>query len=51
MICTPHQILAHSSNEIKETGAAHSTYEGEKSCIHGTAGETWGKETTWKTQP
>jgi len=32
-------------------GAAHSTYGGEKRCIQGIAGETWGKETTWKTQP
>ena len=33
-----------------EMGGAGSTYEGEERCIRGFSGETWEKETTWKSQ-
>jgi hypothetical protein len=33
-----------------EMGGACGTYGGEERCIQGYAGETWGKETIWKTQ-
>jgi hypothetical protein len=41
-----------SGNQIEknEVGRAFSTYVGEVRCIQGFGGETWGKETTWKTQ-
>jgi hypothetical protein len=32
------------------TCRACSTYVGEERCIQGFGGETWGKDTTWKTQ-
>jgi hypothetical protein len=35
-------------NEMNGEG---STYGGEERCIQDFGGETWGKETTWKTQP
>ena len=31
-------------------GGARSMYGGEKSWTRGFGGETWGKESTWKTQ-
>ena len=31
-------------------GGVYSTYGGEKKRIRGFGGETWAKETTWKTQ-
>ena len=31
-------------------GRACSMYGGGEKCIQGFGGETWGKETTWKTQ-
>ena len=35
---------------LYDPGEACSTNWGEESCIQGFSGETWGKETTWKTQ-
>ena len=35
---------------VVRMGGACSMYGGEVSCIQGFDGETWGKETTWKTQ-
>ena len=35
--------------EKNEKGAACSAYRGEERRIQGFGGETWGKETTWKT--
>jgi len=32
-------------------GRAYSIYLGEERCIQAFGGETYGKETTWKTQP
>jgi len=49
MICTPHPILFGWSN-WNEVGGACSTYGGEQRCIRGFGRETWGKQTTWKTQ-
>jgi hypothetical protein len=42
----------HSGDQVKKTemGRTCGTYEGEKRWIQGFSGETWGKETTWKTQ-
>jgi len=39
-------------DEIKrdEMGRACSKYSVKKRCMQGFAGETWGKETIWKTQ-
>ena len=33
-----------------EMGGPYSAYGGEERRIEGFGGETWGKETTWKTQ-
>jgi hypothetical protein len=42
----------HSGDQVKKTemGRTCSTYGGEEMCIQGFSRETWGKETTWKTQ-
>jgi hypothetical protein len=42
----------HSGDEVKKTemGRTCGTYGGEEKCIQGFSGETWGKETAWKTQ-
>jgi hypothetical protein len=42
----------HSGDQVKKTemGRTCGTYGGEERCIQGFSGETWGKETTWKTQ-
>jgi hypothetical protein len=42
----------HSGDRVKKTemGRTCGTYGGEERCIQGFSGETWGKETTWKTQ-
>jgi len=50
LIYTPHQTLCRLSNPEGWDGRAHSTYRGEKRCIQGFGGETWGQVTTWKTQ-
>ena len=47
MIYTPYQILYRSSNW--EWDGGHLASMGEK-CTHGFGGETWGKDTIWKTQ-
>ena len=49
LYCTPN--ISPDGNQTKEMGAVHSTYGGEKRCTKGIAEETWGKDTTWKTQP
>jgi hypothetical protein len=36
--------------EITQMGRAYVAYGGVERCIQGFSGETWGKETTWKTQ-
>ena len=36
--------------ENNEMDMACSTYGGKEKCMQGFGGETWGKETTWKTQ-
>jgi hypothetical protein len=36
------------SNQENDVGGACSTYGGDERCIQGFGGETWGKETTWK---
>ena len=33
-----------------EMGEARGTYGVKERCVQGFGGETWGKETTWKTQ-
>jgi hypothetical protein len=40
------------SYQVKKTEMDRTcgTYGGEEMCIRGFSGETWGKETTWKTQ-
>jgi hypothetical protein len=42
----------HSGDQVKKTemGRTCGTYGGEERCMQGFSGETWGKETTWKTQ-
>jgi hypothetical protein len=50
MICTRTQYCSVDQIEKNEMGAACSTYGGEESCIQGFGEETWGIETTWKTQ-
>ena len=49
MICTPCQN--YSCHKIEnEMGRACSMYGGEEMFIQGLSGDTWGKETNWKTQ-
>jgi hypothetical protein len=38
------------NSQETEMGRTCGTYGGEESCIQGFGGETWGKQTTWKTQ-
>jgi hypothetical protein len=42
----------HSGDQVKksEMGRTCSTYGGKQSYVQGFSAETWGKETTWKTQ-
>ena len=42
----------YSGDQIKncEMGGTCGTYGLEEKCIQGFGGETWGKETTWKTK-
>ena len=42
----------YSGDQIKknEMDGVHSMYEGQKRCIYGLGGETWGNKATWKTQ-
>jgi hypothetical protein len=40
----------HSQLVPHEMGRTCGTYGGEERCIQGFSGETWGKETTWRTQ-
>jgi hypothetical protein len=50
MLCTPHKY--HSGDQVKKTemGRIYDMYEGAKRCIQGFSGETWKKDTTWKTE-
>ena len=43
MICTPHNNCSGDKIEKNEMGGACSTYGGERRCIQGFGGETWGK--------
>jgi hypothetical protein len=43
MVFTAHQIVAHSFSQIKEMGAVHSTYRGEKMCTQGIGGGNLGE--------
>jgi hypothetical protein len=47
-----HTVKVISGDQIKKTemGRTCGTYGWEERCIQGFNGETWGKETTWKTQ-
>jgi hypothetical protein len=50
MISTAHpKFLLHKIGN-HEMGGACSKYRGEERCIQVFGGETWGKETTWKTR-
>jgi hypothetical protein len=46
------RVKVYSGDQVKKTemGRTGGTYGGEERCIEGFSGETWGKETTWKTQ-
>jgi hypothetical protein len=50
MICTHHPIFSGDKIEKNEIGRACSRYWSVERRIQGFGGETWGKETTWKTQ-
>jgi hypothetical protein len=45
-------LIYHSGAQVKKTemGRTCGTYGGEERCIQGFSGETWWKETTWKTE-
>jgi len=43
MICTPHQV------KKNKMGGVCGMYGGQDTCTQGFGGETWWKETIWKT--
>ena len=49
MICTAHPKLLGEQIRKDEIGRACGTYGGQDMCILDFGGQTWGKETTWKT--
>ena len=48
--CSPYRYYSGDTNEEEMSWAWHVIYWGEGRCIQGFCGETWGKETSWKTQ-
>jgi hypothetical protein len=50
IICTPQPIMSSDKIEKNELGGACSAYGGEERRIQGFGRESWGKESTWKTQ-
>ena len=50
MICTFTKFYSGDQIDKNKMVGTSSTYDGEERCIQNFSGETWGKETTWKTQ-
>jgi hypothetical protein len=51
-VCSVLLTKYHSGDQVKKTEMSRTcgTYGGEEGCLQGFSAETWGKETTWKTQ-